>query len=79
MTTPLTLFASYAHKDGRHRDALGAHLAGLERQGILREWHDGDIVPGTEWSAAITEKLEQAEIIVHSSAPTSSRPISAGA
>jgi hypothetical protein len=46
----LTLFYSYAHEDEALRDELAKHLSLLRRQGVIKEWYDRQIIPGTDWS-----------------------------
>ena len=58
------LFYSYSHKDERYRDALAKHLALLKRQGVIKEWYDREITPGEEWTEAIDENLEAADIVL---------------
>lgn len=62
--TPLTLFYSYAHADETLRDELNKHLKLLQRQGIIKAWHDRDITAGTEWATAIDQNLNTADIIL---------------
>lgn len=57
-------FISYAHKDESHKEALVEHLATLKRNGIISEWHDRKIIPGESWKDAISDNLEQAELIL---------------
>ncbi len=58
------VFISYSHKDKELRDELGSHLAILRRQDLIRNWYDGDIIPGTEWEPQIMEHLHNARIIL---------------
>ncbi len=58
------VFFSYAHKDEDLRDQLAEHLAGLRRQGVIREWHDRKILPGEQWADIIDERLNTADIIL---------------
>jgi hypothetical protein len=58
------LFCSYSHKDESLRDELETHLKLLQRQGLLRAWHDRKIEAGEEWKQKIDENLERAEIIL---------------
>jgi hypothetical protein len=44
--------------------SLKISLAGLRRQGLIREWHDREIIPGEEWEESIDENLATAEIIL---------------
>src|SRR2546421_7560104 len=61
---PLSLFCSYAHKDEAYLELLQAHLAPLQRQGIITVRHNREIVPGTEWERAIDERMSTADIIL---------------
>jgi TIR domain len=58
------IFFSYAHEDEALRDELAKHLKLLERQGIIKAWHDLNITAGEEWKTAINTNLESAEIIL---------------
>jgi hypothetical protein len=58
------IFFSYAHEDESLRDELAKHLKLLERQGIIKAWHDRNITAGEEWKNAINANLESAEIIL---------------
>src|ERR1044071_5498966 len=62
--TPVELFISYAGKDEALRDELIKHLAALERQGLIREWHGRKIAPGADWDGEISEHLSQAEVVL---------------
>ncbi|HLZ57748.1 MAG TPA: toll/interleukin-1 receptor domain-containing protein [Ktedonosporobacter sp.] len=57
-------FISYAPKDKALRDQLATHLATLRRQGIIRDWYDGDIIAGTERRKEIQQHLNSAQIIL---------------
>jgi len=61
---PIEIFYSYAHEDEALRDKLNTHLKILERQGIIRSWHDRDISAGSEWAGQIDEHLESADIVL---------------
>lgn len=58
------LFFSYSHKDEALREKLASHLKVLERQGIIRAWHDRNIDAGSEWKENIDSYLQSAEIIL---------------
>src|SRR5215218_4465641 len=68
MTTPahkpLRVFCSYAHEDEEHLNDLREWLRGLERQGLIKWWHDRQIVAGWEWEETIDKNLRTAEIIL---------------
>ena len=63
-STPVEIFYSYAHKDEALRNELDKHLSLLQRQGLITAWHDRQILPGTDWSQAIDQHLEQASVIL---------------
>ena len=63
-TSPVILFYSYAHKDEPLRNELEKHLSLLQRQGIIKTWHDRKIAPGTNWVQAIDSHLKEATIIL---------------
>src|ERR1019366_1974755 len=61
---PYDVFISYSHKDRKLRDELATHLSNLRRQGIISDWFDGDIIPGSKWQPAIMDTLKKAQIIL---------------
>ncbi|XGV95306.1 MAG: tetratricopeptide repeat protein [Leptolyngbya sp. BL-A-14] len=60
----IEVFFSYSHKDEEWRDQLAAHLSNLQRQNVIHQWHDRQILPGTEWNGEIDSHLNQANIIL---------------
>ncbi len=60
----INVFISYAHKDRALRDELATHLSNLRTLGVINDWYDGDIVPGTEWESQILQHLTNDEIIL---------------
>jgi tetratricopeptide (TPR) repeat protein len=61
---PISVFYSYDENDKDLRDQLDRHLANLERQQLIKPWHDQDIRAGTEWKRDINEHLNTAQIIL---------------
>lgn len=59
-----SLIFSYSHKDEDLRDRLETHLVMLKRQGVIDVWHDRRIAAGDEFDHAISDELEQADIIL---------------
>jgi tetratricopeptide (TPR) repeat protein len=57
---PITIFYSYAQRDELLRNELEKHLSNLRRQGIITEWHDRQIIAGTNWAQAIDAHLTTA-------------------
>jgi hypothetical protein len=61
---PYDVFISYSHKDRKLRDELATHLSNLRRQGIISDWFDGDIIPGSKWQKTLMDTLKKAHIIL---------------
>ena len=61
---PVEVFYSYSHKDDDLRERLVTHLKLLQRQGVIKGWHDRLISAGTEWEGQINQYLESAQIIL---------------
>jgi serine/threonine protein kinase len=63
-TEPVSIFYSYSHEDEDLRRELEAHLAPLRRSGLIREWHDHEIIAGQDWDKEISRYLESANLIL---------------
>lgn len=61
---PVEVFISYSHEDKLLRNQLAIQLSNLRRQEVIRDWFDGDIIPGMEWREQIQQHLEHAQIIL---------------
>jgi hypothetical protein len=59
-----SVFYSYAHEDESLRRQLEAHLSALRRQGEIAEWHDRQIVAGSDWARDIDAHLDSADIVL---------------
>ena len=59
-----SVFVSYAHKDEGLRNKLSDHLGGLRHGGYIKDWSDGQIIPGQEWESEIIRRLDDADIIL---------------
>lgn len=59
-----SVFVSYAREDEGLRSKLSDHLGGLRHGGYIKEWSDGQIVPGQEWAPEIIRRLDEADIIL---------------
>ena len=57
-------FVAYSKADSAAVSSLMVHLKGLEHEGIIETWHDGQLVPGDEWDSRIHAELSEADIIV---------------
>jgi hypothetical protein len=60
----VSVFVSYSHVDKDLQGELMKHLRGLERDRLVRVWHDRMITAGSEWKGAIDQSLEEAHIIL---------------
>lgn len=60
----LPVFISYAHKSAKDKSMLVTHLASLKREGMIKVWDDGAILPGQEWDKEIKDNLQAARIVV---------------
>jgi len=60
----VSIFFCYAHEDEALLNKLKTHLKPLQRQGLIDVWHDRDISAGTEWEQEISERLNEATIIL---------------
>jgi hypothetical protein len=58
------VFVAYSHVDKRLKEQLVKHLCVLEREGLVRVWHDGCVVPGRDWNEEIRLNLNRAEVIL---------------
>ncbi|MBE8470271.1 toll/interleukin-1 receptor domain-containing protein [Streptomyces justiciae] len=59
-----SLFYSYAHEDEALRDELSKHLRTMERQGVIRGWHDREISAGAQWQGEIDRNLGTADVVL---------------
>ena len=62
--TPLHTFIAYSRNDIGYLQEIKKSLIDFERENQIKTWYDGEIVAGTYWNEAITEKLEKADIIL---------------
>jgi hypothetical protein len=60
----IEVFFSYSHRDEDLRNEMIKHLGLLQRQGVIRAWHDRIIDAGMEWKQAIDIHLQTAHIIL---------------
>lgn len=64
--TPIAIqvFYSYSRFDSGLLNKFRVHMSGLRHSGAIEEWYDRMIVPGDDFSKVISEKLEQANLIL---------------
>ena len=60
---PLRLFYAYSHKDQKYREDMETALNLLQRRGLLKQWSDRSIVPGTSISKKRDSELKNADIV----------------
>src|SRR5215207_7952071 len=63
-SSPVEVFISYARRDEELLKELVKHLANLERQGVITDWHDRMIVPGSKWAEEIDNQLNKAKVFL---------------
>jgi hypothetical protein len=64
-TPPLSVFCSYSQRDEKLRAQVATGLAGLVRDGLLREaWYDRKTIAGENWAKEIHKNLEESDIIL---------------
>jgi internalin A len=60
----LKVFLSYAHEDGEYVAELRNGLKIMERNGLIRVFHDRELTAGEKWEARIVQELNDADVIV---------------
>ena len=60
----IKVFLSYASEDRKLKDALTKHLSSMKQQGIIKDWHDSEIIAGSEFKAIISAYLNTSDIIL---------------
>lgn len=63
-SAPIDVFLSYADADAIFRTELVTHLAQLQREGAIRRWDAGAVLPGSEWQQEAARKLDDAHVIL---------------
>jgi formylglycine-generating enzyme required for sulfatase activity len=61
---PIEVFFSYSREDKPLRDKLDKHLRSLKRLGVIKSWHDREILAGAEWEEEINHHIQTADIIL---------------
>ena len=60
----ITIFISYTREDETLCKELEKHLQAMQRQQLIRIWHERSISAGTDWAQQISEHLNSAQIIL---------------
>ncbi|WP_437671550.1 toll/interleukin-1 receptor domain-containing protein [Sorangium sp. So ce131] len=64
MGESVDVFISYAPADSEFCEQVIAHLALLQRQGVIRTWYDKKIVPGEVRDDVIAARIETARVVL---------------
>src|SRR6266404_1005303 len=60
----VNVFISYSHQDRQYFEELRRVLKPLESEGLITQFYDGQIVPGTNWSSKLDVELGRAKIVL---------------
>ncbi len=61
--SPVSAFISYARGDEHFLDEFIKRLMPLERDGLLKTWHDQQIEPGDDWQKKIAGGLAKSDLV----------------
>src|SRR5271166_1832937 len=61
---PLRAFVSYSHKDATLFREFMAQVKSLKVDGIIEDWHDGNISAGMNWDQTIRDELDRAHLFI---------------
>lgn len=64
LSTPQSVFISYAHEDALDCQVLAKHFELLVQQKLILLWHDHNLEPGDLWEPVIKQQLEGADIVI---------------
>lgn len=65
----INIFLSYSSVDEPFCIELQKHLSPLKRVGLIKEWYDHEIMPGTEWKKEVRERLNNSNIVLSMISP----------
>ena len=68
-TIPVRLFYSYSHLDEIHRARMETAVMSLQHEGLLQQWSDHNITPGSSISDNICKNLTGAHIVAFLMSP----------
>ncbi len=63
--TSIRLFLTYSHKDIKAKDRLITYLSTMKREGLIKIWHDNEILPGDTWRDSISKNLSESDILLY--------------
>ncbi|XXY17411.1 SIR2 family protein [Sorangium sp. So ce216] len=61
---PVRVFLSYAPRDEELLERLQVHMHRMKREGLIAPWHSGEVLAGEDMESAISEHLEEADLIL---------------
>jgi WD40 repeat protein len=61
---PVRLYLIFAREDHLFGNTIIKHLAILKHNGIIDNWHEQEVAPGSRWHDVNNERLYQADIIL---------------
>ncbi len=65
MSKPLKIFITYSHENKKAKDKLRECLVVMERNKMIKIWHDNEILPSDEWREAISTNLADSDILLY--------------
>lgn len=66
MSKPLNVFITYSHNDTRAKEKLITCLAVMKREGLVKIWHDNEILGGDIWREEIfSTNLPNSDILLY--------------
>lgn len=60
----LKLFYSYCHENSEYKTHLDKWLSVLKDQGVIKTWHDKEILAGEPWKTTIDKNLKNSDIVL---------------
>lgn len=64
MMAPLNTFIIYSREDTVIKDALLKHLSLLVNKGLIKIWHDGNLLAGESWGQKISAEIRNSRLIL---------------
>ncbi len=65
MSEALKIFITYSHKDTTSKGELITCLDVMKSEGLIKVWHDNEILPGDKWRDAIFSNLANSDILLY--------------
>ena len=68
---PLKIFITYAHENREAKSNLITSLAVMIRAGLIKIWHDAEVLGGERWKEEISSNLLQSDLVLFLVSPQS--------